>query len=111
MLKNKIKEIIYSSELTEEEKELFCDYYKGDKYDYGTYGAGWEFINDYKEQECYDARICKLANNIITNGAIDTLKIYLCEDSNRLNMAIIRFLKTLTENSFTLKELDNILNS
>lgn len=111
MLKNKIKEIIYSDDLSNDEIEFYCHYERGDRYDYGTYGAGWEFNSDSEEQACYDARIEEMANNIIDRGASWTLSLPLCEESNRLNMAIIRYLKTLAKDEFVLKELDNILNS
>lgn len=111
MLKNKINDIIYSDELTEEEKEAFCYYWGGDTYEYGTYGACWEFIDARNEQACYDARIEEMADDIISKGAIWTFNLALCEDSNKLNMAIIKYLRTLAKDKFLLKKLDNIINS
>ncbi len=111
MLKNKIKEIIYSDELTDDEKEFYCHYEGGDTYDYGTYGSEWAFNSDSEEQACYDARIEEMADDIISKGAIWTFNLALCEDSNKLNMAIIKHLRTLAKDKFLLKKLDNIINS
>lgn len=99
MLKNKIKEIIYSDDLTDVERE---DWYLGKDTDNE---------NMYNWEEIYESRIIAMAKDIISDGEAWTLSLPLCEHSNRLSMAIIRYLKTLTNDSWTIRELDNIINS
>lgn len=96
MLKNKIKEIIYSDDLTDVERE---DWFLGVDED-GDWLYDWE--------EIYESRIIQMANDIITDGSIDLLGIRLNEESKRLNMAIINFLKSLSNDWYTKKELDKL---
>lgn len=96
MIKEKIKKIIYRDELTEEEKESFCYYYTGDRYDYGVYGAGWEFIDDFNERECYKYRKEELIEDIKKNGADEVLNLRFFEDdkkNQKLNNLIINYIK------------------
>lgn len=96
MLKNKIKEIIYSDDLTDVERE---DWFLGVDED-GDWLYDWE--------EIYESRIIQMANDIITDGSIDLLGIRLNKESKRLNMAIINFLKSLSNDWYTKKELDKL---
>lgn len=107
MLKRKIKEYIFESEPTDYELETYYTYSKGDSYDYGTYDAGYELTDD----SMYDARIKDLANKILDDELYDTIGYGWDNGSNKLNMAVIRYLKKLTDNKYTIKFLDNILNS
>ena len=99
MLKNKIKEIIYSDDLTDVERE---DWYLGKDTDNE---------NMYDWDEIYESRIVAMAKDILTDGESYTLSLPLCERSSRLSMAIIRYLRTLSSDSWTIRELDNILKS
>lgn len=99
MLKNKIKEIIYSEDLTDVERE---DCFLGRDED-GDWLYNWEGI--------YKSRIIAMADDILRDGSVDLLQLPLTEESNRLNMAIIKFLKTLTEDWYIIQYLDNIINS
>ena len=99
MLKNKIKEIIYSDDLTDVERE---DWFLGVDED-GDWMYNWE--------EIYESRIIQMANDIVTDGSIDLLGIRLSEESNRLNIAIIKFLKTLSKDWYSLQELDKLLKA
>ena len=96
MIKEKIKKIIYRDELTEEEKESFCYYYTGDRYDYGVYDGGWEFINDFNERECYRYRKEELIEDIKKNGADEILNLRFFEDNKKnqkINNLIINYIK------------------
>lgn len=99
MLKNKIKEIIYSDDLTDVERE---DWFLGVDED-GDWLYNWE--------EIYESRIIQMANDIVTDGSIDLLGIRLSEESNRLNIAIIKFLKTISKDWYSLQELDKLLKA
>ena len=93
MLKEKLNQIIYSDELTEDEKEFYCHYYKGDRYDYGVYGAGWEFNSDYEEKECYRERLEQLKDNI--KASISFLNLPVSDEKGKLAKAILKYLETI----------------
>ena len=107
MLKKKIKEYIFESEPTDYELETYYTYSKGDSYDYGTYDAGYELT----DESIYEERIKNFADIILEEGAYDTLGCGWDNGSNKLNMSIIKYLRTLTDDQYTIKYLNNILQS
>ena len=109
MLKQKIRDIIYSDDFTEEELDRYCFYYPGDRYDYGTYGAGYTFRNMNLENECYNERIRRLADKILDYGAQDVFNLHFLEPSVRMNRAVLKYLLTLSTDSYTTKYLNNII--
>lgn len=109
MLKDKIRNIIYSDDFSDDELERYCYYYRGDRYDYGTYGAGYYFRSTLDEIECYNKRIRRLADKVIENGAEDVFNLNFCETSLRMNRAVLKFLLTLTKDTYTIKYLNNYI--
>lgn len=107
MIKKEIKKWVFKREPSDYELETYYTYDKGDSYDYGTYGAGYELT----DESMYDERIKELADIILDDELYDTIGYGWDDGSNKLNMAVIRFLKTLTDDKYTNKYLDNILNS
>ena len=93
MLKKKLNDIIYSDYLTPDEKEMYCYYYKGDRYDYGTYVAGWEFNSPYEEKECYRERLEQLKDNI--KASISFLNLPVSDEKGKLAKAILKYLETI----------------
>lgn len=93
MIKEKIKNIIYSDDLTDYEIETFCTYDKGDSYDYGTYGAGWRFTNKQLEERCYQERVEQLADNLKEYGVANILNLPIKDEENKLTGACLRYLK------------------
>lgn len=103
MLKKKINQMIYEAEFTDEELEKYCHYDNGDRYDYGTYGAGYEFNNSSDEQDCYDNRICEMIMKIKEYGATDIFNLAIYDDENKFNKPVINYLLSLIKSEFNKK--------
>jgi hypothetical protein len=107
MLKKKIKEYIFDNDPTDEELETYYTYNAGEYYDDGKCYRGYELA----DESMYDERIKELASKILDDGLYNTIGYGWYDGSNKFNMAVIRYLKTLTDDKYTVKFLDNILNS
>jgi len=97
MIKNKIKEIIYSEELTDVERE---DWFLGVDED-GDWLYNWE--------EIYESRIITMAEDIKRKGASSVLDVN--ELFEKLDIKIIKFIRTLTNDWYSLKEIDKLLKA
>lgn len=109
MLKQKIRNLIYSTDFTDEELEMYCHYDRGDRYDWGTYDCGYCFRNMNMENECHNERIRRLADRVIEDGAQDVFNLNFVEPSARMNRAVLKYLLTLSTDSYTTKYLNNII--
>ena len=97
MIKNKIKEIIYSEELTDVERE---DWFLGVDED-GDWLYNWE--------EIYESRIITMAEDIKREGASSVLDVN--ELFEKLDIKIIKFIRTLTNDWYSLQEIDKLLKA
>ncbi len=97
MIKNKIKEIIYSEELTDVERE---DCFLGVDED-GDWLYNWE--------EIYESRIITMAEDIKRDGASSVLDVN--ELYEKLDIEIIKYIRTLTNDWYSLQEIDKLLKA
>ena len=97
MIKNKIKEIIYSEELTDVEREDWFLYRDED----GDMIYDWD--------EIYESRIITMAEDIKRDGAADVLDVN--ELYEKLDIKIIKYIRTLTNDWYSLQEIDKLLKA
>lgn len=97
MIKNKIKEIIYSEELTDVERE---DWFLGVDED-GDWLYNWE--------EIYESRIITMAEDIKREGASSVLDVNGLFE--KLDIKIIKYIRTLTNDWYSLQEIDKLLKA
>lgn len=93
MIKNKIKKIIYETELTDKECELFCIWDYGDSYDYGVYESGYVFKSEACKKECFENRKKELINDIERMGCDNVLDLRYW--SAKFDKKIINYIKTI----------------
>ena len=97
MIKEKIDNIIYSEDYTDEELERYFHY---DKYD--GYTLKWA-------GDLYDERVYDLASEISNDGASYVLDLPIEEHNNKLQIVVLKYLKTFNIDKITEKHIDKLL--